>query len=165
MTTEIEVVDVAVPVRTAYNQWTQFEQFPKFMKQVKEVRQVNDMVTHWAVEIGGVRREFDAEIVEQEPDSRIAWKSTSGPKQHGIVSFEALDAGHTRVSLQMVVEPHGLAEHVGDATGMVGRTLRADMESFKAYIESRGMEEGAWRGTVREGNVEGGDDKWTQSSC
>jgi uncharacterized membrane protein len=58
-------VDVAVPVRTAYNQWTQFEDFPRFMEGVQEIRQLDDRTTHWKTEIAGVKREFDARITEQ----------------------------------------------------------------------------------------------------
>jgi len=153
MTTETESVDVAVPVRTAYNQWTQFEEFPRFMKRVKEVRQVGDTMTHWTVEINGVRREFDAQIVEQQPDRRVAWASTSGTRQGGMVSFEPIDEMHTRVTAQMDIEPEGLAENVAAKTGMIGHHVKEDLENFKEYIESRGTEEGAWRGAVRDGQV------------
>ena len=74
-------VDVAVPVRTAYNQWTQFEEFPRFMEGVQEIRQLDDTTTHWKTEIGGVKREFDAEITEQLPDERVAWTSTGAPSR------------------------------------------------------------------------------------
>ena len=143
-----ESVDVAVPVRTAYNQWTQFEEFPRFMSGVKEVRQLGDTMTHWTVEIGGVTREFDARITEQLPDERIAWTSVSGPKQGGVVTFHRLDPTHTRVTAQLEMEPEGLAEKVADKTGIVGSRVKGDLERFRTFVESRGGETGAWRGTV-----------------
>ncbi|MEV1328763.1 SRPBCC family protein [Micromonospora costi] len=143
-----EHVDVSVPVRTAYDQWTQFEEFPHFMEGVEEVRQLSDTMTHWTVEIGGVKREFDAEITEQLPDERVAWRSTSGSQQAGVVTFHRLDEGHTRVSLQLEFEPHGVVEQAGDKLGIVDRRAKGDLERFKQFIERRGQETGAWRGTV-----------------
>lgn len=154
MTSRTESVDVAVPVRTAYNQWTQFEQFPKFMKRVKEVRQINDTLTHWTVEINGVRREFDAQITEQQPDHRVAWMSTSGTRQGGMVTFQELDPQHTRVTAQLDLEPEGVVEQVADKTGMIGHHVKEDLENFKEYIEHRGEESGSWRGSVDEGRVD-----------
>jgi len=90
MSTIITFVDVAVPVRTAYNQWTQFEDFPKFMLGVKEVQQLDDRYLLWKAEIGGREKEWDAEIIEQLPDQRIAWKSVDGALNKGIVTFEPL---------------------------------------------------------------------------
>jgi len=144
-----EHVDVAVPVRTAYNQWTQFEEFPQFMEGVREVRQLSDTMTHWMTEIAGVKREFDAEITEQLPDERVAWTSTGGVKQAGVITFHRLDDSHTRVTAQMEFEPHGVAEQAGDKLGMVDRRVKGDLKRFKAFIESRGgLETGAWRGEV-----------------
>ena len=133
-----EHVDVDVPIRTAYDQWTQFEEFPHFMDGVQEVRQLSDTMTHWTVEIAGVKREFDAEITEQLPDERVAWRSTGGTQQAGVVTFHRLDEGHTRVTLQMEFEPHGV----------VDRRAKGDLERFKQFIERRGQETGAWRGAV-----------------
>ena len=143
-----ESVDVAVPIRTAYNQWTQFEEFPRFMSGVKEVRQLDDTMTHWTVEIGGVRREFDARITEQLPDERVAWTSTTGTKQGGVVTFHRLDADHTRVTAQLEMEPEGVAEQVADKTGLVSHRVKGDLERFREFIEERGQETGAWRGEV-----------------
>ncbi|MDG4830213.1 SRPBCC family protein [Solwaraspora sp. WMMD1047] len=143
-----ESVDVAVPVRTAYDQWTQFEEFPQFMSGVQEVRQISDTMTHWTVDIAGVKREFDAQITEQLPDERVAWTSTGGTKQAGVVTFHRLDEQHTRVTLQMEFEPHGVAEQAGDKLGVVDRTTKGDLKRFKEFIESRGAETGAWRGQV-----------------
>ena len=149
MGTVTESVDVAVPVRTAYNQWTQFEEFPRFMEGVSEIRQVTDTRMHWKTEIAGVKREFDAEITEQLPDERVAWTSTGGDvKQAGVITFHRLDENHTRVTAQMDLEPEGVAEQAGDKLGIVSRKVKGDMKRFKEYIESRGVETGAWRGEV-----------------
>lgn len=141
-------VDVAVPIRTAYDQWTQFEDFPEFMEGVEEVRQISDTMTHWKIEIGGVNREFDAKITEQLPDERVAWRSTDGTPQAGVVTFHRLDENHTRVTAQLEFEPHGVTEKAGDKLGLVDRKLAGDLRRFKEFIERRGTETGAWRGTV-----------------
>ncbi|MEV4756518.1 SRPBCC family protein [Micromonospora sp. NPDC049559] len=145
----MESVDVAVPVRAAYDQWTQFEEFPRFMEGVQEVRQLSDTMTHWKVEIGGVTREFDARITEQLPDERVAWTSTGGTEQSGVVTFHRLDDSHTRVTLQMEFQPKGAVEGAGDKLGVVDRRAKGDLKRFKEFIEGRGgAETGAWRGEV-----------------
>jgi len=144
----MEHVDVSVPIRTAYDQWTQFEEFPHFMEGVQEVRHLSSTMTHWTVEIAGVRREFDAEITEQLPDERVAWRST-GPTQHaGVVTFHRLDENSSRVTLQLEFEPHGVVEQAGDMLGFVDRRAKGDLQRFKQFIEARGTETGAWRGKV-----------------
>jgi uncharacterized membrane protein len=148
MATVEKLVDVNVPVRVAYNQWTQFEDFPKFMEGVKRVEQLDDKRLHWVVEIGGKTEEYDAEITEQVPDQRIAWRSTSGPRNSGMVSFHPLDANRTRVLLQMEYAPSGVVENAGDMLGVVSMRVQGDLDRFKKFIESRGVETGAWRGSV-----------------
>lgn len=144
-------VDVRVPVRTAYDQWTQFEQFPQFMEGVESVVQVDDRHLHWVAKIGGVEREWDAEIVEQIPDERIAWRSTTGSANAGVVTFHPLATGETRVKLQLEMDPEGFAENVGDKLGFVSRQAQNDLERFRDLIEERGIESGAWRGEVQGG--------------
>jgi membrane protein len=148
VSTVVESVDVAVPVHTAYNQWTQFETFPEFMDGVTEIRQINSDLTHWTVEMSGVKREFDARITEQHPDERVAWTSLDGPKHSGVVTFHRLDETHTRVTAQMEIEPEGVAETVGDKTGLIDRKVKGDMKRFKEFIESREVPTGAWRGDI-----------------
>jgi uncharacterized membrane protein len=143
-------VDVDVPVRTAYNQWTQFEQFPRFMEGVEEVRQVSDTRLHWVAKIAGARREWDAEITEQQPDQRVAWRATSGAQNDGMVTFEQLGANRTRVELHLDFDPEGFVEKAGDALGIVRARTHGDLERFKDFIEDRGHETGEWRGTVNE---------------
>jgi uncharacterized membrane protein len=141
-------VEIDVPVRTAYNQWTQFEEFPRFMDGVEEVTQLDDARLHWVADIGGQRREWYAKITEQIPDQRIAWRSEEGKMNAGTVTFESIDANKTRVNLMMEYEPEGVAENVGDALGFVSRQVDGDLDRFKEFIESRGVETGSWRGTI-----------------
>ena len=148
MSTIEESIDLQVPVRTAYNQWTQFEEFPQFMDGVEEVRQLDDTHLHWVAEIAGVRREWKAEVTEQTPDQRIAWQATEGTGHAGVVTFHRLDDGQSRVMLQLDSEPEGVVEKAGDALGVLKRQVKGDLERFKQLIESRGSESGAWRGEV-----------------
>ena len=148
MATTEKSVDVNVPISTAYNQWTQFEEFPRFMSDVESVRQLDDRRLRWVVKIAGVAREFDAEITEQSPDQQVAWRSTSGVDQAGVVTFHKLDDATTRVMLQLEMDPEGLAETVGEKTGLVSKAAERDMENFKEFIEARGSETGGWRGDV-----------------
>ena len=147
-------VDVNVPVRTAYNQWTQFEQFPRFMEGVKRVVQQDDKTLAWTAEIAGDEKEWTAEIVEQVADQRVGWRSTSGAPNSGVVSFEPVGADTTRVTLRLEAEPEGAVESAGDALGFLDRRVRGDLERFKEFIESRGAATGAWRGEIRGGEVE-----------
>ncbi len=151
-------IDVNVPVHTAYDQWTQFEDFPKFMAGVKEVRQQDDKHLFWRADLGGKDVTWDSEIVEQVPDKRIAWRSTSGAPNDGIVTFLSEDSNKTRVSLRLDYEPQGVVENVGSAAGVVGNRVENDLRRFKDYIESRGQESGSWRGEIHGGHVEQGDE-------
>ena len=141
-------IEINVPVRTAYNQWTQFEEFPRFMEGVKHVKQLDKTHLHWKAEIGGKEKEWDAEITEQIPDTRIAWRSRDGAQNAGVVTFHRLSDSTSKVMLQMEYDPDGIWENVGDVTGLVSQRVVGDLERFKRYIESRGQETGAWRGTV-----------------
>lgn len=148
MNTVQKSIEVKVPVTTAYDQWTQFESFPEFMEGVEKVDQINDTRTHWVTKVAGVTREFDAEITEQVPDKRIAWRAVDGPDQGGVVMFEPVEAGTTRVLVEMDFEPEGAMEKAGDALGVIDRRVKGDLDRFKKFIEDRGVETGAWRGGV-----------------
>lgn len=141
-------IEVAVPVRTAYNQWTQFEEFPRFMEGVIEVRQMGEKRLHWIAKIAGREKEWDAEIFEQIPDQRIAWRSMEGAKNSGLVEFHPLDANRTEVRLRLNYDPEGALEEVGDALGVVTARVTGDLKRFKEFVESRGVETGAWRGEI-----------------
>jgi uncharacterized membrane protein len=148
MSTIEQSIDVRVPVRTAYNQWTQFEEFPEFMEGVEEVKQITDDRLRWHAEIAGAEREWEAKIDEQRPDERIAWHSLDGPTHAGVVTFHRIDDSMTRVMLQLEWEPGDLAEKVGDWTGMVTKRVKGDLERFREFIEGQGRETGAWRGEI-----------------
>jgi|SRR5688572_9537709 len=150
MATIEKSVEVEVPVRIAYNQWTQFEDFPKFMEGVREVRQLDPTRLHWKAVIGGKEQEWDAEITEQLPDERIAWRSRGGAPNAGVVTFHRLADSRTKIMLQISYDPQGAVETVGDALGVVSRRVDGDLHRFKEFIESRGSETGAWRGEVRQ---------------
>jgi len=141
-------IDVDVPVRTAYDQWTQFEDFARFMEGVKEVRQLDDKRLHWRAEILGKDVEWTAEITQQIPDQRITWKSTSGAPNAGSVSFEPLGPEKTRIKLRLEYEPEGAAEKTGSAIGLFSARVEGDLERFKDFIEDRGHATGAWRGEI-----------------
>jgi hypothetical protein len=152
MSTKVEEsIQVEVPVRTAYDQWTQFEDFPHFMGGVKEVRQQGDQRLHWVAEIAGVRREWDAAVLEQVPDQKIAWAATGGATNAGAVRFVPAGPAATTVFLTLEYEPEGLVEHAGDKLGIVGRQVRSDLQRFKELIEDEGYASGAWRGTIQQG--------------
>jgi uncharacterized membrane protein len=148
-----ETIEVDVPVSTAYNQWTQFEEFPRFMEGVDVVRQLDDTLLHWAASVAGRRHEWDAKIVEQSPDRRIAWKSVSGKETDGVVSFEPAGKKRTRIHVAMSYRPDA-AERVGSALHLDNRRVRGDLDRFKELIEAGGVETGAGKGDVHAGSTE-----------
>jgi uncharacterized membrane protein len=146
-----ESIDVDVPVGIAYAQWTQFESFPQFMGGVESVSQLDDRRLHWVIEVAGVKREFDAEITEQHPEERVAWKSTDGTTHAGVVTFHKLDSTKSRVMVQLDWAPEGLVEKVGAAVGVDDRQITADLKRFKKLVESEPTADG-WTGDIpREG--------------
>ncbi|HSF34400.1 MAG TPA: SRPBCC family protein [Candidatus Tectomicrobia bacterium] len=149
METVEKSVEINVPVRTAYNQWTQFEEFPRFMEGVEAVTQVDDTRLHWVANVGGKRKEWQARITEQIPDQRISWRSDGGEFTAGVVQFQPLGPDKTRVTVQVDYEPQGMTEKIGDMLGAVSNRVKGDLERFKDFIEARGHETGGWRGTVR----------------
>jgi uncharacterized membrane protein len=143
-----ESIDLDVPVRVAYDQWTQFESFPSFMDGVEEVRQLDDTHLHWKVEVGGHVTEWDAEITEQRPDERVAWKSTDGTPNAGVVTFHRLGDNASRVMVQIEHGAEDAIEKAGSALGFDSRRVKSSLERFKQFIEHRGAASGAWRGEV-----------------
>ena len=141
-------IEVDVPVRTAYNQWTQFEEFPTFMEGVESITQLDDTHLRWVAEIGGKTQEWKAEITEQHPDERIAWHAVDGKSNAGVVTFHRLEDQRCKIMVQMDFEPEGVVEKVGSALGADERRVKGDLERFKEMIERRGTETGAWRGDV-----------------
>ena len=143
-------VEVDVPISTAYNQWTQFEEFPSFMNGVESVKQLDATHLHWVDSIGGDREEWDAEITEQIPDERVAWKATSGKGNAGVVTFHKLDDNRTKIMLQLDWESEGMVEALGALIGQDDRAVKGDLERFKDLIEKSGSASGAWRGEVKQ---------------
>lgn len=152
MATIEKSIDVQVPVSAAYDQWTQFEKFPEFMEGVVSVTQIDDSNMRWVAEVGGDRQEWDARIVEQEPDRVIAWRSTGGIENHGRVEFTPTSEG-TRVDVSMEYEPQGIKESAGAMLGLDGAQVEEDLERFKDLVEGREVPTGSWRGEIRSGDV------------
>jgi ribosome-associated toxin RatA of RatAB toxin-antitoxin module len=154
MTTQVQKsIVVNLPVTTVYNQWTQFQDFPQFMNGVKSITQLGDDRLEWVAEIAGVRRQWEAKVLEQVPDQKVAWAATDGATNAGSVTFTDLGT-QTEVHLFLEYEPEGLVEKVGDKLNVVENQAEGDLERFKAFIESEGYASGAWRGTIgSEGHV------------
>jgi uncharacterized membrane protein len=148
MKTIAKSITVNVPLSQVYNQWTQFEEFPHFMEGVKEVKQLDDKRLHWKAEIGGKSEEWDAEIIEQIPDQRIAWRSTGGTKNSGTISFSEQGENETAVNLEVEYEPEGIIENLGDLLGLVSARVTGDLTRFKDFIENRRSATGGWRGEI-----------------
>src|SRR5256714_5896378 len=155
MPTVKKSIEVDVPVRIAYDQWTQFEEFPRFMEGVESVQQLDDKRLHWRAKIGGKVEEWDAEITEQVPDKIIAWRSTSGARNEGIVRFVPVGENKTKIELEMHWEPKDVTERIGDVLGADDARIQGDLGRFKKFIEERRSPTGAWRGEIRGGQVAG----------
>ncbi|MGW2305821.1 SRPBCC family protein [Streptomyces sp. NPDC001809] len=152
MSTVEQTIDVDVPLRDAYDQWTRFEDFPTFMEGVEEVRRTDDRHFHWRTRVAGVRREFDTEVVDRLPDERVAWRTVAGDvRQYGVVSFQPLDETHTRVRLAMKVEPHGMAEKAAQMMGVLDRQVKGDLKRFKGHVEEHAHGTGGGSGPARPG--------------
>ena len=148
MSTVSSDIDISLPISSVYNQWTQFEDFPAFMSGVEELRQLSDKTLYWRVSVAGVERAFVTEITEQQPDDRIAWRSSDGPAHSGVVTFHRLDDNLTRVRLQIEWEPQGLTETAGAVLQVDDAQVAVSLQKFKRLIESNGFESGAWRGSI-----------------
>ena len=143
-----ETIEVAVPVRTAYDRWTQFEDFPKFMDGVESVEQLDDKTIRRQATVAGQTKEWTARIVDQTPDTRVAWKSIEGAENAGAVLFKALGPDQTEITLRVDAEPDGPVESAGDALGFLQRRVHGDLERFKAYVEGKGTSGQPWRGEI-----------------
>ena len=147
-------IEVEAPLSMVYNQWTQFEEFPRFMEGVESVKQLDDKRLRWCAEIGGKVVEWDAEIFEQIPDQRVAWRSITGALNTGMVNFESLGPNRTKIWLKVNYKPEGAMEKIGSALGVISQRIEGDLERFKEFIEARGSETGAWRGQIEGRHVE-----------
>lgn len=144
-----ESIEVSSPLRTVYDQWTQFEQFPEFMEGVTEVRQLDETHLHWVAEFAGHRHEWDAEVTEQKPDERVAWKNVDGTDNAGVVTFHRLGEDTTKVMVQMDFVPEGIVEKIGSALGAPDRRVQGDLRRFKEMVEHGGGQPAGWRGEVK----------------
>ncbi|MFJ7181868.1 SRPBCC family protein [Streptomyces massasporeus] len=153
-----ETVEVAVPVRTAYNQWTQFRTFPRFSTVVRGVEQIRPTVTAWTIGYGPLRHRFAFEIVEQDPDAYLAWRGLEqNPSHQGEVEFRPTRSGGTAITVRMLLRPRGAARILTRSSGaarLTARLVRGELMNFKQFIEGLGQEGGAWRGTIRNGRVQ-----------
>lgn len=149
-------IEVNVPLRTAYNQWTQFEDFPRFMEGVLEVQQKDDVHLHWRAERHGRQVEWDSEIVDQVPDQLISWRDIGDPGNHGSIRFHPIRDSQTRIELTMdlasapAAQPVDESEHENQTRHRIG----ADLQRFKQMLEAQGQESGAWRGEIHNAHVE-----------
>jgi uncharacterized protein YndB with AHSA1/START domain len=146
-------IDVTAPLKAVYNQWTQFEDFPRFMEGVVEIRQQGPRTLFWRANVGGKDKQWEAEILEQVPDTRIVWESIDGTQNRGMIAFEALDPERTRLTLTMEYEPEGLIERAGDALGIPSGQVEGDLKRFRDFIEKRKTETGSWRGEIANGET------------
>ncbi|MET9391075.1 SRPBCC family protein [Streptomyces sp. NPDC006624] len=150
----IEHIDVGVPVRTAYDQWTQYQDFSTFAKGVKSASRADDTTSDWQAKIWWSNRSWKAKTTEQVPDDRIAWTS-EGAKgtTKGVVSFHSLGENLTRVLLVIEYYPSGLFEKTGNIWRAQGRRARLDLKNFVRFITIKGEAEDGWRGEIRDGEV------------
>jgi uncharacterized membrane protein len=156
-------VDVAVPVETAYNQWTQFEDWPEFMHRVTRVTQEDDCTVSFATKIWGKTKEFVAQIETQRPEERIKWSVSQGITHTGVVTFHELAPRLTRIEMNVDVEPGSLLEKAARGMRHIKRAMRADLHRYKAFVEMQELETGAWRGVIEEGElVEPHDDSYDE---
>lgn len=149
-------IEVEVPVRVAYNQWTQFEEFPQFMEGVEHVEQIDDRHMHWRAKIGGKSEEWDAIIQEQVPDQMVSWRNTTGSTNAGLVRFDAIAPTKTRVHLEMSYDPEGMVETIGDKLGFVSRRVEGDLERFRDFIEEQRVPTGSYRQEMENPDAPGG---------
>ena len=143
-----ESIQVQAPLRAVYDQWTQFEEFPKFMEGIEEVRQLDATHLHWVAAFAGQHHEWDAEVTEQRPDERVAWKNTDGKDNAGVVTFHRLDDNQTQVMVQMDFVPEGIVEKLGTALGVPDSRVKGDLKRFKELVEAGTTADG-WRGEVK----------------
>jgi uncharacterized membrane protein len=149
----VESVQVAVPLRTAYDQWTQFETLPRIMTAVKDVDQERPAVTRWTVGYGPLRHEYHAETLEQQPDSHVRWRSLDRRLPHeGRVTFHPLGPDRTSVDVEMRLDPPALSSLV--ILPVARRLVRSELAHFRTFIEGMGEASESWRGTIHDGRVQ-----------
>jgi uncharacterized membrane protein len=149
-----QAVDVAVPIKEAYNHWTQFEDWPDFMHRLESVEQVDDATVAFQSKFWGIGKRFEAQIIEQKPDEKIEWDVTEGAAHTGLVTFHQLSDRLTRIEVTLDIEPSGLVEKAGRGWRFAKRGIRADLHRFKAHVELSDEPVKGWRGTIKDGEVQ-----------
>jgi uncharacterized membrane protein len=148
-----QAVDVAVPVKDAYNHWTQFEDWPEFMHRIESAEQVDDSTVSFQAKIWGISKRFEAEIVEQRPDERVEWNVTEGYAHTGVVTFHELSKNLTRVDVSLDIQPSNIIDKASRGMRFAKRAVRADLHRFKAYAELDHDSVKGWRGTIEDSKV------------
>ena len=146
-------VDVAVPIKVAYDQWTQFEEWPRFMHRLESVDQIDESTVAFSAKVWGVNKRFEAKILEQRPEERIEWDVSQGLAHIGVVTFHELSKRLTRIEVTLDVEPDSLVEKAARGMRFIKRAVRGDLHRFKAYVELNEEAEDGWRGTIDHGEV------------
>lgn len=149
----IASIDVGAPLETVYDQWTQFEEMGTFMHRVESISQEEDEKLTWNENVWGRRRRWEAKIVEQVPNERIKWELEGGGEGTGVIQFHELAPRLTRVEVVFDWQPSGIVEKLGSGLRFHKRAAKADLKRFKAFVEVRGEESGAWRGRIEDGQV------------
>ncbi|MFJ6690386.1 SRPBCC family protein [Streptomyces sp. NPDC091294] len=150
----IEYVDVGVPLRTAYDQWTQYQDFSTFAKGVKSANRADDTTSDWQLKVFWSNRSWKATTTEQVPDDRISWTSEGAKgSTKGVVSFHRLADSLTRVVLVIEYYPKGLFEKTGNIWRAQGRRARLDLKNYVRHITFKGEADDGWRGEIRDGEV------------
>jgi uncharacterized membrane protein len=161
-----QAVDVAVPIKEAYNLWTEFEDWPSFMHRVDSAQQIDEATVGFSAKVWGITKDFQAEIIEQRPDERIVWDVNEGLKHSGVVTFHKLAPRLTRIEVTVDVKPDSLLEKAGRGMRFTKRAVRGDLHRFKAYAEmEQEAEEGGWRGTIEDGEVKRKTDRKSSGSA
>ena len=136
-------IEVSVPEYVAYGQWTRFAEFPRFMEGVKEVTQLGPKRLHWKAALPGQDTEWDAEIIEQTADKRLALTYGGGAIKGWVATFHELPNARSKIALQVEYAPQGVAENTEEALGLVSLRVQSDLERFKALIEKRWVKPGS----------------------
>jgi uncharacterized membrane protein len=146
-------VDVAVPVKRAYNYWTSFEDWPEFMHRIESAEEVDDNTVSFQAKIWGISKRFEAEVVEQHPEERIEWNVTDGYAHTGVVTFHPLAKNLTRIDVSLDVQPANLIDKASRGMRFVKRAVRGDLHRFKAYVELENETKTGRRQTIEDGKV------------
>ncbi|MEW2457042.1 SRPBCC family protein [Streptomyces albus] len=150
----LEHIDVGVPVKDAYDQWTRFQDFSSFTRGVQDVTVADDATSDWKAKIFWSSRSWRATTTEQIPDRRIAWTSEGAKgSTKGVVTFHELADDLTRVVLVVEYYPQGFFERTGNLWRAQGRRVRLDLKHYARHLSLRGGADEGRRGEIRDGEV------------